>query len=270
MQRLSRRQVFGALGVFGSSGLLAGCGPSAASMAAPGNAGQENTVDLGARTLAAWNYTPLDPAAVAECAYRIYPQGGCMYAVVGSVMTELARKVGDPFRSFPFEMMRFGDGGVGGWGSLCGVVNGGAALIGLFHHEKAKETREELITELCVWYESTALPQFVPAKAEWADHTAPSVAGSLLCHISVAQWCKTSGCGAYGMDKKERCRRLATDGAIQIVQILNRWSTDNLRQPCALAPEVKACLTCHGPKELGDTMGKTRCATCHQFSKKHP
>lgn len=62
-------------------------------------------------------------------------------------------------------MMRYGDGRVGGWSTPCGVVDGAAALIGLFQSEKAKEKREELITEFCIWYEHSALPQYQPELA---------------------------------------------------------------------------------------------------------
>jgi hypothetical protein len=217
-----------------------------------------------------WAYVRLDPAVVAETAYRIYPDGGCMYAVVGSVISTLARQVGEPFRSFPFEMMRYGDGGVGHWGSLCGVINGGAALLGLFRSEKEKRRREELITELCVWYETTPLPQYEPAVPLWADEAEASVAGSVLCHVSTAEWCKVSCLEVTSVEKKERCRRLATDGAMKIVEILNRNAEDGQCELAGLTPEVKSCVECHGRWDLADSMGKMRCASCHQMDEKHP
>jgi hypothetical protein len=211
----------------------------------------------------------LDPAVVAQTAYRIYPEGGCMYAVVGSVILELAKKIGEPYRSFPIEMMRYGDGGVGAWGSLCGVVNGGSALIGLFQNEKAKTIREELITELCVWYETSSLPQYEPAEPKWADDAKPSIAGSLLCHVSIAQWCRAAECGAFSMEKKERCRRMAADGAGKVVGILNRAKTEE-SDFVELSAEVHGCIDCHGPKDMADAMGKMNCATCHAFDGDHP
>lgn len=38
-------------------------------------------------------------------------------------------------------MMKYGEGGLAGWGSLYGTVNGGAAIIGLFEQDK-KTTRK--------------------------------------------------------------------------------------------------------------------------------
>ena len=115
-------------------------------------------------TRSSWNYTKLDPQAIVARAYELYPDGGCMYAVVGSVIGTLAEQRGEPFRSFPIEMMRYGRSGVSSWGSLCGIVNGGSAVIGLFHHEKSKEARDAMIGEFCMWYETTLLPDFEPAK----------------------------------------------------------------------------------------------------------
>lgn len=269
-EAMTRRQWTAAIGAGLGAGALGGCGrPNALSAVAFAveRAAGEHPPHESAR----WEYRPVDSAEAAKHAYRIYPDGGCMYAVVGSVIGQLADRHGEPFASFPVEMMRYGAGGVGGFGSLCGVVNGAAALIGLFHREKAKELREAMIAEFCSWYETTALPSFVPEKPQWADEAVPSVAGSLLCHVSVAKWQKASGFEAFSTEKKERCRRLAADGAAQIVELLNRRCTD---AKCEFAPvkaEVKACIDCHGPRELGDAMGKMQCSVCHDFGgAKHP
>lgn len=269
MAVLNRRRVLGTLGALGGSSVVAcqavaqfGRTPETGGISGPADAVQPESRD--------WTYTPLDPAAVADRAYRIYPEGGCMYAVVGSVLQELAERVGEPFASFPYAMMRFGDGGVGGWGSLCGVVNGGSALCGLFHREQAKERREQLIAALCTWYEATPLPQYVPSKAEWAPDAAPSVAESLLCHVSVARWCGISGCGAYSQEKKERCRRLAADGARQAVELLNRAASEATFGHASLCSATAECVGCHGPQGQADAMGKMSCATCHQMGDAHP
>ena len=146
-----------------------------------------------------------------------------------------------------------------------------AALIGLFHREKAKELREAMIAEFCSWYETTALPSFVPEKPQWADEAVPSVAGSVLCHVSVAKWQKASGFEAFSTEKKERCRRLAADGAAKIVELLNRRCADPKCEFAPIKAEVKACIDCHGPRELGDAMGKMQCSVCHDFGgAKHP
>mgnify|MGYP005831918331 CR=1 FL=1 len=93
--------------------------------------------------------------------------------------------------------------------------------------------------------------------------------GSLLCDVSVARWSKVSGCEAFSVEKKERCRPLDADGAARIVELLNSRGV-GVHRSTALSPETKACIDCHGPKELADLMGKMDCAACHQFSGPHP
>ncbi len=216
-----------------------------------------------------WNYVQLDPDEVADRAYRMYPDGSCMYAVVGSIVTALADKMGEPFRSFPLHMMRYGASGVGSWGSLCGAVNGGCAAIGLIHGEKDREAREALITEYGVWYETTRLPRYQPAEGQETETSQASAAGSLLCHVSVEQWCTANNSDPYSAQRKERCRRLSADGARKVVQLLNadlagEWIEGEL------TPEVFACVDCHGKGKESSVMARMNCGTCHQFEGKHP
>jgi len=211
-----------------------------------------------------WQYVRLDAAAVAPEAARLYREGGCMYGVFGSIVAALARAVGGPYRTFPVQMMRYGEVGVGGWGSLCGALNGGAAVIGLVVH--AKERREEIIGELLSWYEGTDLPLYRPAGSAALPK---STAHSVLCHVSVGRWCKVSGNDILAPERKDRCSRLTADTAVKTVGLLNR----NLESACkyaALTPEVKSCLSCHGKQELRDAQGKMECNSCHKFTKKHP
>ena len=279
MPPIDRRHMLASLGVLGSSGLLAGCGQESAKVPRASGNEQEGVPEkcflLGPPNApvgvdASWEYLPLDAAAVGETAYRIYPEGSCMYAVVGSVMQELAAKDPVPFSTFPYQMMRYGQGGLGGWGSLCGVVNGGAALIGLFCADLPKETLQELIGELCSWYEATLLPAYTPHQPWWASEVQPSVAESLLCHVSVSNWCEATGRDAFCMHKKERCRRLAADGAMKTVEILNRKAEHGTSEFTGLTPEVNACIKCHGRDQRADITVKMNCASCHQFDGKHP
>jgi hypothetical protein len=72
-------------------------------------------------TESTWKYTPLEPAVTAEIAYNLYSEGSCMFATVKSVISQLAETVGEPYLSFPFHMFKYGHGGVGGYGSVCGA-----------------------------------------------------------------------------------------------------------------------------------------------------
>jgi hypothetical protein len=288
MHKINRRDALASLGLLGGSALMTGCGGSASSSSIAGTAEADTPMAVAtaahppaptseahpaaAAVTAApadWTYVRLDPRVVAEQAYRMYPQGNCMYAVVGSVITELANQVGEPFRSFPFQMMRYGASGLGGWGSLCGVVNGGAALIGLFRNGQQDKEREELLAEFCLWYETTALPTYEPAESQVTDPIDASVAGSVLCHISVDRWCKTNGCEAFSPQRSERCRRLSTDGVLKVVELLNRDAGEP-RDFLDISAETHACIECHGRNSRRDALAKMNCVTCHQFDTEHP
>jgi hypothetical protein len=289
MATLSRRRALASLGLLGGSALLSGCGsrspaaqgsppqpetqPTANKRAASPDASATSASAANAPsatlTTGSWTYRPLDPRGVAQRAYDMYPQGSCMYAVFGSVIAQLADEMGGPFAAFPLGMMRYGTTGVGGWGSLCGVVNGCAALIGLFHPEQTDGRRDELISDLCLWYESAALPQFAPAGTESESPLVTSESGSILCHVSVSQWCRVADCDAYSTKRRERCRRLSADGARKVVELLNgdaHRSGDFVDFPT----HTQSCMDCHGKDGHGNSMTRMSCGSCHQFDSKHP
>jgi len=253
MKQFSRRQLLGSAGLMTGTGLVLGS-------TAPLFSKEDKPAAKG------WIYARLEPAAVADEAIKLYREGGCMYGVFASIVTALGRMVGEPFASFPFHMMRYGAGGTGGYGSLCGAVNGAAAVIGLF--EPAKERQQQMIGELCSWYESTELPVYRPTAPGTAD-VPKTVANSVLCHMSVSRWCKVAGCDVLSKDRKERCARLTADTAAKTVELLNR---NLLPSPTftGLSTDVKSCLSCHGKEDLRDTEGKMSCNACHKFTKKHP
>lgn len=270
-KEVSRRQLLSSVGLLGGTSLLAGCGRALEGAPSPEKAIPSETAEASLRELKAgnaWQYVRLDPAAVAADAYRLMPEGGCMYALFASIMTAMAQLQGEPYLSFPVHMMKYGEGGVGLWGSLCGTINGGAAAIGLFVPEKEK--RQQLITELFSWYEATDLPTYSPAMAKDAAPHCKSTARSVLCHVSVGKWCAASGNEVGSAEMGERCRRLTAEVAAKTVELLNA-SLQGPRKFVGLSGEVGACLSCHGKAELRDTMGQMQCTACHQrLSVKHP
>ena len=168
-----------------------------------------------------WMYYQLDPATTGELAYKHYEDGGCMYSTVISVLSQLADKFGEPYDSFPFHMMKYGHGGIGGFGSICGALNGAAALIGLF--VSGKETKDGLTTGLFRWYENKSLPEFRPRKPIVDFNPPASVSNSILCHTSNTNWIKTTGYKIKSKQRIERCRRLTSDVAAQVTIILNEY-----------------------------------------------
>jgi len=270
MKEVSRRQLLTSVGLVAGASLLTGCGEALEGAPSRGKTAPSGTVATQPPEIKdgnRWQYARLEPAAIAAEAYRLVPQGGCMYGLFASVMAAMAQRHGEPYRSFPVHMMKYGEGGVGLWGSLCGTVNGGAAIIGLFTPEK--EQRGQLIAELFSWYEGTELPIHRPKDASDSSPFPTSAARSVLCHVSAGKWCETTGDEIGSPEMKERCRRLTADVARKTVELLNA----TLQTPCEFAglnTEVKSCMSCHG-RELHDTIGRMQCTTCHQqLSKKHP
>ncbi|TAJ10297.1 hypothetical protein DMA11_19170 [Marinilabiliaceae bacterium JC017] len=138
-----------------------------------------------------WTYTHLDPLSASELAYNNYKVGSCMYSVSSSIIALLAEKIGEPYNSFPIHMMKYGHGGIGGIGTICGTLNGAAAIIGLLIDNK--KVRDALTLDLFQWYESNAFPVFKP-KTPVFDFTPPtSVSESVLCHASTTKWGKKTG-----------------------------------------------------------------------------
>lgn len=259
MQNLSRREILGSATAVAGASLLGSCGR-------PAHAHSPLPSGTGCPSGSGYKYVPLDPRAVVAYVGEMFPAGGCMYSLFGGVMRALADVAGEPFASFPLEMMRYGEGGIGGWGTICGALNGGAALIGLFHPEEDKQRKAALIGELFSWYQSTRLPRFVP---EGAEATTRTVSDSVLCHLSVGAWVKASGHAAFTPEKKERCRRLTIDVAKKTVEILNADARDGAGASM-LHPLTASCLSCHGKTHTpGDAMGKMECGPCHELPEEH-
>ena len=213
-------------------------------------------------TISGWAYSSLDPAITAELAYKNYESGSCMYATFKSIVSQLADKFGEPYASFPLHMMKYGHGGIGGYGTICGALNGASALIGLLVTEKT--IQDSLITGLFRWYESTRLPEFKPQMAILDFDPPASVSGSTLCHVSNTNWGKVSGFKVNSDQRKERCRRLTSDVVHYVTVALNEYFSNVYVTSGHGIETVRNCMICHGDiGKLGNTSGKMVCAACH-------
>ena len=215
-----------------------------------------------------WEYMPLEPAASAQLAYNSYSEGSCMYATVKSVIAQLAEKVGEPYASFPVHMFKYGHGGVGGYGTVCGTLNGAAAVIGLLIPEKA--VQDQMIADIFQWYEKESFPTFTPANPNY-DFTPPkSVPNSVLCHASNTNWCKESGFKVSSKERKEKCRRLTADVAQKVTTALNEIHTNKYITNVHSNEEAATCLACHGKEgKLDNSSVKMSCTSCHTESVGH-
>ena len=215
-----------------------------------------------------WKYIALDPATTAGRAYGYYNEGSCMYATVKSVVSQLAEMVGEPFTSFPIHLFKYGHGGVGGYGSVCGALNGAAALIGLFVAEKS--VQDKMIADIFGWYEKESLPEFIPQKAT-VDYTpVKSISNSVLCHASNTNWCNAAGFNVGSPERKERCRRLTADVAHKVATALNDIFTHAYMTNVYPDKNATTCVTCHGSEgKVNNTAVKMSCNSCHTESIGH-
>jgi cytochrome c553 len=215
-----------------------------------------------------WEYFHLDPDATAQLAYDKYSEGSCMYATVSSVVLQLAEKFGEPFKSFPLHMFKYGHGGIGGFGSVCGALNGAAAVIGLLITDKSIQNK--MIADIFQWYESEPMPGFRPKNAVEDFTPLKSVSNSVLCHASNTNWCKESGFSVDSAERKERCRRLTGDVAQKVTASLNEIFTNAYVTDTHSNEAANTCVACHGNEgKLKNTSVKMSCTSCHTESMGH-
>jgi hypothetical protein len=213
-------------------------------------------------TILPWPYQKLDPAGVADRAYTLYNSSGCMMGAFESMVGALRDKIGAPYTSFPTAMMRYGSVGVAGWGTLCGALNGAAALSYLV----MDTTRaNQIINELFYWYGATSLPDYTPANPKITNLPA-SVANSQLCHESITNWCLKSGFKTDSAQRSERCARLTASVVRQTVDLLNQQAAGTFKAAYKMPDAVSSCLSCHGSGHaLSDVhiTNQTSCLSCH-------
>jgi len=243
----------GALALTGISGVLTSC------------AGKDTTAeDL------PWPYTKIDPVAAAERAYAGYYEAGCMYGAFEGVIGELRETVGEPYTSFPGLMMKYGRGGVVGWGTLCGVLNGAAAASYLV---LPSNEADPIVHEMYGWYSAEALPTYKPQTPKY-DTIDTSVSDSPLCHVSVTNWIDTSGFATHSPERSERCAWVTASTAKKLAELLNQHADGTFSLVHAKPEAVALCLSCHGDGGAVDNVhigNQASCVVCHDdLDNRHP
>jgi hypothetical protein len=252
-ENLDRRHALGLLAGLGGAVTLGGTALLAQSATAQAPA----SGPVSALAHLPWPYRMLDPDAVGQRAFDSYKKGHCMFGTFEAIVGSVAGQLGAPYTSFPFEMFIYGMGGVNGWGTLCGALNGCAASLQLLSSNPGP-----LIDELFRWYENTPLPNFAAKGTRFK--TVQSLAGSPLCHPSIAKWCEASGLKAYSPERDERCGVLAGSVARHCVELLNAQVAGKVLPLTAVDARTKTCMGCHekgGPME--NMRSKQTCAPCH-------
>jgi hypothetical protein len=215
-----------------------------------------------------WKYAPLDPDLTAELAYKYYPEGSCMYATIKSIISQLAEKFGEPYISFPVDLFKYGHGGVGGYGSICGSLNGTAALIGLFVTDSS--VRDKMILDIFRWYEQTPLPEFMPESPSNDYNPVSSISNSILCHTANTNWCKASGFKITSNERKEKCKRMTGDVVKKVTTALNELATGTYTSNVITDETANTCLSCHGGTgKVNNTAAQMSCTPCHSESIGH-
>ncbi len=172
-----------------------------------------------------WPYLKLDPQKTADIAYAEWYRVFCGAAIVKAVFGQLAEKVGEPYRSFPIDAFMFLEGGISGWGTICGANAGANIVTNLIIGPRiaGSEDGPMMGSELMQHYASTAMPTYAPKEPRVKADIPKTVAESPLCHISVGKWMKAANKDLGSPERRDRCARLTASMAFQTVTLLNAW-----------------------------------------------
>jgi hypothetical protein len=267
-QEMSRRSFFKQSGVL-ATGLALGAGV--------GSVATSYSKDMPQTTPPLpWPYVQLDVELARKLGHLGYYKNECSAGAFYGVMWQLREKVGHPYDSFPIEppnIMSFGAGGVAGWTTLCGALNGAAAAMTL-----TSKNYKPLVNELMGWYGTFPFPsdqaneyarnhQFLVKKYKSDAVLKQSVSKTQLCHESVTNWCKAAGYASGASERSERCARLAGDVAAKAVELLNLDAAGKFSPTYHFSAEVSGCRKCHFKgkdfKAGQFTRGKMDCLECH-------
>lgn len=221
-----------------------------------------------------WPYVALNPQAVGEAAYSNYKIGGCMYGTGKALIDALAVATGAPWSTFNPDLMKFGGGGISSWGSLCGSINAGAAVIQMV----AGANAAALIDEYFGWYCDFSFPSIKFDGLSVYPGQKTTISNSPLCHSSSGIWATTYGFRMTSPERKERCAKVAADCAYKAVELLNAWQAGTFI-PEKFAPDFVAgtaterCYGCHvgSLSRYDNAQGKMNCLTsgCHPEKANH-
>ncbi|NLY56068.1 MAG: C_GCAxxG_C_C family protein [Firmicutes bacterium] len=181
-----------------------------------------------------------------------------MKACVGALALQLQEKVGYPWTTINADMYRWGSAGIASWGTVCGTLNGIAAVVNLV---VPFSDMPKVLDEVFGWYTETALP--LDKHQAWQKYpTAQSVAGNPLCHTSVSKWCAASGYREDSPERKERCGKLSGDTAAKTVEVLNAYFDGKFAQTYKIPASMESCYNCHVSR-MSNTLTKMDCTPCH-------
>jgi hypothetical protein len=222
----------------------------------------------------------LDPAVVGKAAYCLYyKEGGCGHGSAQALIDALGDALAyegatdNPWRLLPRGLYSYGSGGVVGWGTICGALNGAIAVMDILGvHGKLGNAlvdyfcNTELPTDALVGW----VPEDTSVPAPLAS-IATSVSYSPLCHNSVSTWAAIAGVPVADSSKKDRCAKLVGDIVAEAVALLNNYFMREIT-PAAWVPPASyaGCYDCHTkPDMIPSQQGKMDCLECHDVAPAH-
>ncbi len=207
-----------------------------------------------------WPYPAFDVEQVRRQAYAYKYEKACMYGVIKAIAVSAAGSYPNPWSTLPCEAFHYGRGGAYGWGTLCGALNGGLFVLTL-----ALGNCPKAADDLIRWYTQTPLPSR-KSESFCRVHNQPrSVAGSPLCHQSVANWIAASGNGVHTPERIDRCAKISGDTAARVAEILNSVREGTYKPEGVFPYAVTDCRGCHFGSETvrDDSISKMQCLDCH-------
>jgi hypothetical protein len=273
---MSRRKFLAGAGVVVGAASVAGLGLA---QSPPDAAAEGATIP--------WHYPTVGadqpvPEAVARRAWETYNVSGCAestwWALVESAATAMGATYPNEWPTIPKNLFRYGGGGIAGWGTICGTVNGAAAFIGMAVGNTTH--RNNLINAVFQYYANTALPTnaaykshvgelglpaWTPAVRTPLNNVPTSVAESPLCHASLVQWTMTTDAQDGGAPQKDRCGKACFDVARKTSELVNAYWEFSSAPVVPFDPSVAACGTCH----VTYTGAKMACTSCHDVDMSH-
>lgn len=201
-----------------------------------------------------WPYEKLDPEKTAEIAYNRFYSIFCGATVISSMFSQLSEKIGEPYKSFPVDAFIYMEGGMTGWGTICGSVAGAAVVTNVIIGPRIAGSQDGAMmgSEIMQWYSETPLPVYVPKEPKTKAEIIKTVSNSPLCHASTGKWMKAVNKSLCSAERKDRCARVAGSVAYHTVKLLNDWKDGKYHTKGTIPfksygiPAQHNCTDCHG------------------------
>lgn len=192
-----------------------------------------------------WPYVKLDPEVVGRTAYDGWYKAFCSYGVASGIISNLQKQVGEPYTMLPVEGLRLGEGGLVGWGTLCGSLLGATVAVGFI---APYDVGKQIMNEMLQWYSDTQLPIYKPANPK-ATVAIQTTSNSPLCHLSVGKWTTAANKSLGSPERKDRCARVTADVAMRTVMLLNDWKDGKFKSDRKLPAAVYGITAQHNCNE---------------------